>query len=424
MRSWPDRRQFLALTGGIFLPVASVRSAHADSDGPLSGAALYRDVEAYTAFGDHRSGGPADQATADWLSGRMTGLGYDCRFQSLDLPGFEIKACGFAAGGEFIPGFPVWPPVTLTSGQTALPVVIDPPAGMSFDGKVALITQALPWRAEMPAEDFARLQGLASQGAAAIAFCAGSPGLGLYAYNAPLPLKPLSCPAICVSQAGMLQLRALASEGKAIGAICDAVAAEGRARNVIAMRKGDPGGKQLVVSTPMSGWFRCGAERGPGVALWLGLAAWAAAQEGLSVTFAATSGHELGNAGMKEFLTAGAPAPEHTKLFVSLGANIAPRAQARPGMLSKQYLLFDLKAAWPVLRALGGGGRTLMPTFVSRFGEVGEVAHAGYHPHFGFAGQNPDFHSPGDLAENTGPDELAAAAAGIRDAIKSLLSQV
>ena len=39
------------------------------------------------------------------------------------------------------------------------------------------------------------------------------------------------------------------------------------------------GKKLVVVTTPSSGWFQCAGERGAGVALWLGLARWAARQK-------------------------------------------------------------------------------------------------------------------------------------------------
>ena len=49
------------------------------------------------------------------------------------------------------------------------------------------------------------------------------------------------------------------------------------AHNVVARIERGP--RWIVVTTPISGWFGCGGERGPGVALFLGLARWIGRQE-------------------------------------------------------------------------------------------------------------------------------------------------
>ena len=80
----------------------------------------------------------------------------------------------------------------------------------------------------------------------------------------------------------------------------------------------------IVVSTPQSGWFRCAAERGPGIALFLGLARWASKRtSGSSFLFVSTSGHELGALGMRVFHDELAPRPERVLCWIHLGAGIA-----------------------------------------------------------------------------------------------------
>jgi hypothetical protein len=105
---------------------------------------------------------------------------------------------------------------------------------------------------------------------------------------------------------------------------------QGKARNVIARinRKND---RWIVVSTPASGWFRCASERGCGVAVFLGLAEWAAgAKTDCNWLFCATTGHELGHGGMLHLLESGAlPEPKVTICFLSLGASVAAREWER-----------------------------------------------------------------------------------------------
>jgi hypothetical protein len=90
----------------------------------------------------------------------------------------------------------------------------------------------------------------------------------------------------------------------------------------------------------LTGWFRCGAERGPGVALLLRLASDLATSK-RPVWLVATGGHELGHLGMKQALAAGRlPSPEDTAVWVHLGAGIATRASGgrdgpgAPGLLT------------------------------------------------------------------------------------------
>ena len=84
--------------------------------------------------------------------------------------------------------------------------------------------------------------------------------------------------------------------------------------------------RTLVVSTPRSGWFTCAGERGPGIAVWLHLARWAAANlKTVDLEFLATSGHEYENVGGATYLRAMAPKPDRVALWLHLGANVAAR---------------------------------------------------------------------------------------------------
>src|SRR5690606_29570670 len=86
------------------------------------------------------------------------------------------------------------------------------------------------------------------------------------------------------------------------------------------------GDRTVVVSTPQSGWFNCGVERGTGIALFLRLAEAAAADtRGHRWVFVSTSGHERDNTGAHYFLEERAPAPADTCVWLHLGASIAAK---------------------------------------------------------------------------------------------------
>ena len=96
--------------------------------------------------------------------------------------------------------------------------------------------------------------------------------------------------------------------------------AEAKSSNVVAkLVRGD---KWIVVTTPLSGWFTCAGERGPGVALFLGLARWAAERSGdHSLMFLGNTGHELDQVGAHHTLESNAPSTGDVSMWIHLGAS-------------------------------------------------------------------------------------------------------
>ena len=87
----------------------------------------------------------------------------------------------------------------------------------------------------------------------------------------------------------------------------------------------------VVVITPRSGWWRCAAERGGGLACWLeAIRAMAEARPARRVQFLASSGHELGHLGLDEFLLANPRLVGTAYAWVHLGANIGAGRRAQP----------------------------------------------------------------------------------------------
>ncbi len=177
----------------------------------------------------------------------------------------------------------------------------------------------------------------------------------------------------------------------------------------------------VVVSTPISGWFNCGGERGPGIATWLALAKWAAAEK-LPYTFVFTgnSGHELGGWGAKAFLESGAPSPDKTKLWVHLGAGIATLSyQSTPSGLVKEnkvdakrnfFYSASVKEAFdPAFKNVPGNKWEIKQR---AGGELVYVIEKGYPNVAGAAYSHPYFHAKADDASTTSPailEEVALA---------------
>jgi hypothetical protein len=185
------------------------------------------------------------------------------------------------------------------------------------------------------------------------------------------------------------------------------------ARNTIA--RAGKSGPWLIVSTPQSGWYRCGGERGPGIAMSLALADWAMRQRFENrLLFVATSGHEWTDAGAHLFHAHEAPKPDETALWVHLGASFAARdfqpspsglkplervSPQRTFMVSAD-MLADARAAY------AGQPGLAEPTPASVAASAGEltlVLKEGYRSSAGFFGQNPHFHTALDVADMTTP---------------------
>lgn len=92
----------------------------------------------------------------------------------------------------------------------------------------------------------------------------------------------------------------------------------GRSETVVA-RLGSADEAPVVVTTPLTGWFRCAGERATGIAVALDTAAMLA-HDGHSVLFVGTTGHELEHFGVRHWLADTQVAP---RAVLHCGASLA-----------------------------------------------------------------------------------------------------
>ena len=156
-------------------------------------------------------------------------------------------------------------------------------------------------------------------------------------------------------------------------------------------------GAAIVISTPLTGWFRCGAERGPGVALMLGLAR-ALARSSRPVWMVATGAHEIGHLGMKRALASGRlPPPCDTALWLHLGAGICARAlDGRYSIKIPQNIMLTASLAGRLGSDFAAPEWTYVEARPNGPGEGGDVIAAGYERLIGLSAPFPGFHTPGD----------------------------
>ena len=139
----------------------------------------------------------------------------------------------------------------------------------------------------------------------------------------------------------------------------------------------DRGRRTIMVTTPSSGWFHCAGERGPGIALWLALARWAAQRKSaVSYQFVASSGHELDGVGLREFMRREPPRQADLLCWLHLGAGIATydykkteNGLERLGAASPLRKLYSVEQFVPALKEASPGCLTSRQSLTRPWGK-------------------------------------------------------
>ena len=122
-----------------------------------------------------------------------------------------------------------------------------------------------------------------------------------------------------------------------------AAVVDGSSANVIGWR-GGASETPIVLTTPLSGWFGCAAERGTGIAVLLHLLD--RLPDDTSILVLGTTGHELEHVGVQEWL-AGPGATAVPRAIVHLGASVAAceATAAGPELSARRFALLRLGSA-------------------------------------------------------------------------------
>jgi hypothetical protein len=224
---------------------------------------------------------------------------------------------------------------------------------------------------------------------------------------------------------------------------------------------------RLILSTPASGWFSCGGERGPGIALLLMLArrlpdliARLRRDEGMrrrlrldvrsvgsvgsvgsvrsvEVLLLATTLHELGHQGAQRGLVLAQEqgfAPNTTSAWLALGASIAAHAGGEgaagggdgPPPPPRDAFLAELDYSdarlGAALASYASVGFTAALNPSDRRGELVDIVGHGYRA-FGFYGEHEGFHTRVDGANATSPQLLERAARPTLQAVATIIAE-
>jgi hypothetical protein len=392
----------------------------------LAGPRLYADVARYASFGLHRFGSPGDRATTDWIAGELQAAGFKVEFQPVVLGRqYVVESATAEVEGTRVDATPFWwPPEGKSSFHLTAPVAREGEAG----GKILWVELPYDRGAYLGPAHRAMIAQAVARGPAAILLVIGNPGDDRFAYNVTQEDTPWPVPVMVVAakDKGPFE-RAIASGAPVTFDVAGRYERNVAGRNVVA-RLGAGKGPAIVVSTPMTGWYSCVCERGPGIASFLALARTVAAEKRPDdFIFVATAGHEIGHGGMELFLKQGAPPPLDTLAWVHLGASNAcyawttgPQGFAREDRVDDALRFIVLS---PSARALVG--ETFAAIKANRLvaekqavGELRDVQAAGYPNFFGVAGLHRFFHTPSDDLRTTSPEILEPVARAFAEAVR------
>ena len=336
-------------------------------------------VRAYADLGVHRSGTRSQAATATWLADELASRGGDVTLEPVAFARY-VADWSVSIDGDEIESLPLFYEAT-GAAASADPVRWEAfsPTGAGPLG----VTGALDGGEAAPGDVVvAATQNLL--GFLAVSNRAPTPGSGVH-----------------VLQVAGHHGGALAADVP-VRARIEARIEPSTCRNVVAaFGDVDSTERLTVVTTPVSGWFRCAGERGTGIAVALEVAE-RLATEG-PVLFLGATGHELGAFGAADLHTRwGARA--HT--LVHIGANVGCDWSAADGLAAPDHshmaarLAADPSALDEVGDAFEAVGVRVDAPARDRSQWFGEAADWLDAPQLlSYLGQNPWFHAPGDLPD-------------------------
>jgi hypothetical protein len=392
------------------LPLIILFSAcNSDKDSLPDGQKLYANVEKYVSFGNHRTGTPENTQTANWLGEELKKNGYEVNYPEFPLRQYFFNKAAIISGSDSISVFPQWWVNENISQSVEGQLVNIKPLSVqtNLKGKIALIHA--PEGEVLQA--FLLIDKLADNGAVAVVVITENPSGDVAAFNSTAKPNSWKIPVALVASKYSAKLADFEAKQQPVRLYIDGIYKDVKGRNVYGTI--GTGKKYVVISTPISGWFICGGERGPGIAVWLELARWAASLKTTDYTFVFTgnSGHEIGGIGAHLFLDEFAPAIEDTHLWIHLGAGLATLAyQQTPNGLVKQSEADSLRSFFysdPVENSFKKAfERTKAQKFNTKERNGGEllyVAQKGYKRIVGISYIHPYFHTPIDSASTTSP---------------------
>lgn len=384
---------------------------------PINGQELFHTVEKYVSLGEHRTGTATDTATSHWLGQELKSYGYDVKFLTFPIREFFPGKVFLVNEKDTVKAFPLWWVNEKINKIINGNLINSHHVKRYAKNDIALVH--LPVNNGKTNE---YLDSLTNLGVAGIVAITDNLSGEIEAYNTNKDQQPWKIPIILVAPKDSAKIFSFIN--KKVTLTIEGEFKDVTGRNVYGtIGHGD---KYIVISTPISGWFTCGGERGSGIAIWLSLAKWAASQKSnYTFVFTGNSGHEHAFYGAHQYLESNAPSPDKTHLWIHFGAGAATRnyIQSDSGLVKqntvdpkRRFFYNDaVKTAFDSVFKNVEGIKVLANE--NPGGELAYVARKGYKRFAGEAYSHPFFHVKTDDASTTSPEILEATAKAWRDFI-------
>jgi hypothetical protein len=369
-------------------------------DGTLGGR-LYDVVKAYSRWPIHRTGTGPETAALDWFQAELGKRGATTARWSYSYPHYEWTA-QVRVGGRTVETVPFY-------YEGVGDVSSDKPfvRSVTINGAAEVLAAVKEAKAEN-----ATLAVLPTFNA--------TPGYatydGLVAVNRDPAATTTGVPTLFIP--GRLAEQA----AKGVRARINARVTTSRCHNVTGWF-GKPVDDPIIVTTPLSGWFTCGAERGSGIAAALELAADLARTH--PVFFLGNSGHELSDFGVRAYLQ-DAFDLRPTAVFhigASIAAGATDPATGKFGLTASRVVASNptFSSVPGLTEALQAGNFTQQAAFPGEGAEWWQKLGSSV-PLLSFSGQFPQFHTPDDRpGVTTNPALLDTAYRSVHSAALALL---
>ena len=415
----------------LFLSVISVASAQDKEED-----ALFATVKKFVALGEHRTGTKVDFATSQWLKTALDKIGFRTEFVNFPVNQFFFEGGNIIADNKNLDALPLWP-VDPKVNQSQKGILIDGDRTTDISklkGKLVLTTLPVSGGALSEAIE-KHFEKFIQAGAKGIVAITPSNTGEIIAHNTGEDTKPWSIPVWQVASKDSTVFNNAIKSGTEVSVTIKGYSKAIQARNIVG--KIGNGKQYVVISTPISGWYTCGGERGPGLATWLSLAEWVSKNRSqfadYTFVFTGNSGHELDNLGALTFAEKAAPKPEETRLWIHLGAAIAVRGwkkekgvfiqtddvDANRGIYYDESVANAFEKTFATIKARKGKGTETNKATIKAGGEGGLYKEKGYRNLVSLAYAHRYHHVKTDDENNTSPALLLE----ISNVLKTFISE-
>lgn len=377
-------------------------------------------IQAFEDFGIHRTGGPGDDQTSQWLVGELKHIGLNPATERFAFPRVEVRRAEVRFGTDTIFGVPLYDgSFTDTGGIVGELCDDDDP---DLFGKIVLATSAVQrgqeW-SERTLHD--RIEQLVAAGCIGLIIPQGDGDRDITLRNASRVDTPLPLPTLQISARDHRTLQSQIMIRGEVALEIDAERLRSKASNVTATIDGtEPEMAPIGIVTPKSGWYTCAAERGGGIAIFLALAeSLAAVRLQRSVHLLASSGHELNFYGIRSYARTNRSDIVDAQAWLHLGSSLGALESSPVVAASDEEL--DAIMMRTLSNQLLEPKRHLKPG-PAQDSEVAEISELGTR-YVSFRGRHPYCRSPNDLvAKTVDPEHVATWARASRETISALLN--